>query len=86
MSFLRRLCKKRGFLAAYLSGYKDTIDAFSNGKEYQRYLMTKHLSSEEWIRLTGEGRAEMYQHFIAMFEPRGVVDIAFKTDENLRSI
>lgn len=30
----------------------------------------------------GENRPEMYKHFIAMFEPRGVVDIAFKTDEN----
>ena len=29
----------------------------------------------------GEDRAEMYKHFIAMFEPKGVVDIAFKTDE-----
>lgn len=25
----------------------------------------------------------MYKHFIAMFEPRGVIDIAFKTDESL---
>jgi spectinomycin phosphotransferase len=31
----------------------------------------------------GENRLEMYQHFIDMFEPNGVVDIAFKTDENL---
>lgn len=31
----------------------------------------------------GEDRPEMYKHFIAMFEPNGVVDIAFKTDENL---
>lgn len=30
----------------------------------------------------GEDRQEMYRHFIAMFEPNGVVDIAFKTDEN----
>jgi spectinomycin phosphotransferase len=30
----------------------------------------------------GEDRAEMYKHFIAMFEPNGVVDIAFKTDED----
>ena len=28
----------------------------------------------------GEERLEMYNHFIAMFEPRGVVEIAFKTD------
>lgn len=31
----------------------------------------------------GENRSEMYKHFIAMFEPRGAVDIAFKTDESL---
>ncbi len=30
----------------------------------------------------GENRTEMYKHFIAMFEPNGVVDIAFKTDED----
>lgn len=28
-------------------------------------------------------RLEMYKQFIAMFEPHGVVDIAFKTDESL---
>lgn len=28
----------------------------------------------------GEARSEMYQHFIAMFEPRGVVEIAFETE------
>lgn len=28
----------------------------------------------------GEDRLEMYQHFVDMFEPRGVVEIAFKTD------
>ncbi len=32
----------------------------------------------------GEGRLEMYKQFVAMFEPRGVVDIALKTDEGLR--
>jgi spectinomycin phosphotransferase len=31
----------------------------------------------------GEHREEMYKQFIGMFEPNGVVDIAFKTDENL---
>lgn len=36
----------------------------------------------EALLLSGEGgeeRPEMYQHFMAMFEPRGVVEIAFKT-------
>jgi spectinomycin phosphotransferase len=31
----------------------------------------------------GEGRIEMYKQFMDMFEPNGVVDIAFKTDERL---
>jgi spectinomycin phosphotransferase len=31
----------------------------------------------------GGDRLEMYKHFMWMFEPNGVVDIAFKTDENL---
>lgn len=30
-----------------------------------------------------QNRVESYKHFIAQFEPRGVVEIAFKTDENL---
>lgn len=30
-----------------------------------------------------QSRAESYKHFIAQFEPNGVVEIAFKTDENL---
>lgn len=30
-----------------------------------------------------QDRAESYKHFIAQFEPQGVVDIAFKTDENI---
>jgi spectinomycin phosphotransferase len=43
--------------------------------EYSQHL----LLTVAW----GEERLEMYKHFIAMFEPRGVIDIAFKTDENL---
>lgn len=31
----------------------------------------------------GENRLEMYKQFIGMFEPNGVVDIAFKTDQEL---
>jgi spectinomycin phosphotransferase len=31
----------------------------------------------------GENRLEMYKQFVGMFEPNGVVDIAFKTDEGL---
>lgn len=43
--------------------------------EYSRALL---LSSAG-----GEYRLEMYKQFIDMFEPNGVVDIAFKTDEEL---
>lgn len=31
----------------------------------------------------GENRIVMYRHFMDMFNPQGVVDIAFKTDESL---
>jgi len=31
----------------------------------------------------GKDRAEMYKQFMDMFAPRGVVDVAFKTDERL---
>jgi spectinomycin phosphotransferase len=30
-----------------------------------------------------EDKLEMYKHFIDMFEPQGVVDIAFETDQFL---
>jgi spectinomycin phosphotransferase len=33
------------------------------------------------IAAWGEDRSEMYKHFVAMFEPNGVVEIAFRTDE-----
>ena len=33
----------------------------------------------------GEDRLEMYKQFIGMFEPNGVVDIAFKTDIDLQA-
>jgi spectinomycin phosphotransferase len=31
----------------------------------------------------GDDRIESFKHFVAQFEPQGVVDIAFKTDESL---
>ncbi len=31
----------------------------------------------------GQDRIESYKHFVAQFEPQGVVEIAFKTDESL---
>lgn len=34
----------------------------------------------------GQDRIESYKHFVAQFEPNGVVEIAFKTDEGLAMI
>lgn len=34
----------------------------------------------------GENRLEMYKQFVDMFEPRGVVDIAFKTDNDSATV
>jgi spectinomycin phosphotransferase len=40
--------------------------------------------AQEFLLATAEeDRSEMYEQFIAMFEPRGVVDIAFRTADNL---
>ncbi len=40
--------------------------------------------AQEFLLTTVEAdRSEMYKQFIAMFEPKGVVDIAFRTAENL---
>ena len=33
--------------------------------------------------VSDQNRIESYKHFLAQFEPQGVVEIAFKTDENL---
>ena len=40
-------------------------------------------AQEFFLTPAEEDRSEMYQHFIAMFEPNGVVDIAFRTAEKL---
>lgn len=52
---------------------------------HERIVEDIAVYSQELLLTTagGEDRPEMYKHFIAMFEPRGVVDIAFKTDEGL---
>lgn len=42
--------------------------------EYGQALLLSAFDSSE------ESRAEMYEHFMAMFDPQGVVDIAFETD------
>ena len=35
---------------------------------------------------TSHNKAEMYQHFVSMFDPNGVIDIAFKTDSRLTDV
>lgn len=37
-------------------------------------------AQELLLKSEGNNRPEMYHHFVDMFKPRGVVDIAFKTD------
>ena len=53
---------------------------------HERIVEDIALYGQELLLTTagGEDRPEMYKQFIAMFEPRGVVDIAFKTDEGVR--
>ncbi len=50
---------------------------------HERIVEDIAIYSQELLLTTagGNNRLEMYRHFIAMFEPQGVVDIAFKTDE-----
>lgn len=52
---------------------------------HERIVEDIAIYSQELLLTTagGKNRTEMYRHFIAMFEPQGVVDIAFKTDESL---
>ncbi|MEI8125045.1 MAG: aminoglycoside phosphotransferase family protein [Parachlamydiaceae bacterium] len=52
---------------------------------HERIVEDIAIYSQELLLTTagGKKRIEMYKHFIAMFEPQGVVDIAFKTDESL---
>lgn len=40
-------------------------------------------AQELLLSATDEDRSEMYKQFVAMFEPQGVVDIAFRTAEKL---
>ena len=52
---------------------------------HERIVEDIAIYSRELLLTTagGKDRLEMYKHFMAMFEPQGVVDIAFKTDESL---
>ncbi len=48
---------------------------------YERIVEDIAIYSQALLLTTagGKDRPEMYKQFIAMFEPQGVVDIAFKT-------
>ncbi|MCX6990228.1 MAG: aminoglycoside phosphotransferase family protein [Chlamydiae bacterium] len=50
---------------------------------HERIVEDIAIYSQEVLLGSGkeEERLEMYQHFLAMFEPHGVVNIAFKTDQ-----
>jgi spectinomycin phosphotransferase len=52
---------------------------------HERIVEDIALYGQELLLTTagGHDRLEMYKQFIGMFEPQGVVDIAFKTDESL---
>ena len=52
---------------------------------HERIVEDIALYSQQLLLTTdgGKDRAEMYKQFIDMFEPRGVTDIAFKTDTDL---
>lgn len=54
---------------------------------YERIVEDIAVYSEALLLKTtgGQDRLEMYQHFIDMFEPNGVVDIAFRTDAKLKA-
>lgn len=51
---------------------------------HERIIEDIAVYSQELLLSTArtQDRPEMYNHFIGMFEPQGVVEIAFKTDEN----
>lgn len=70
----------------FYKGYEKTDINFTALAYYRHERIVEDMAIyAQQLLLTvegGEARQEMYKHFIAMFEPQGVVDIAFKTDEN----
>lgn len=52
---------------------------------HERIVEDIAIYGQQLLRTTvgGEERLKLYEHFVAQFEPHGVVDIAFKTDESL---
>jgi len=71
----------------FYKGYGKTEINPTNLAYYRHERIVEDIAiySQELLLTTagGKNRPEMYRHFIAMFEPQGVVDIAFKTDEHL---
>jgi len=51
---------------------------------HERIVEDIAIYSQELLLKTtgGKDRLEMYKHFVAMFKPQDVLDIAFKTDKN----
>lgn len=49
----------------------------------QKPIIQTEYAQEFLFKIAEEDRSEMYQQFIAMFESNGVIDIAFRTAENL---
>jgi spectinomycin phosphotransferase len=52
---------------------------------YERIVEDIAIYSQELLfkPTDGKNRREMYKHFMSLFEPHGVVDIAFATDKHL---
>jgi len=71
----------------FYKGYGETEINSTSLAYYRHERIVEDIAiySQELLLTTagGKNRLEMYRHFIAMFEPQGVVDIAFKTDESL---
>lgn len=65
-------------------GHTDIDLAILAYYRYERIVEDIAIYSQELLQpTTSEGRHEMYKHFMAMFVPRGVVDIAFETDKHV---
>ena len=73
--------------AMFYEGYGETEINMAMLTYYRHERIVQDIAEycQELLLTTsgGKDRLQSYKHFIAMFEPMGVVDIAFKTDEVL---
>lgn len=73
--------------AIFYNGYGETEvnKAVLSYYRHERIVEDIALFGQDLLLSTtrGEDRLQSYLHFIAMFEPNGVVNIAFHTDENV---